>query len=114
MAYATSTKSKVKDWRWLFNLKYIDIDALRRAVATNDDSIGRVGEGKIKYTTIEAAILDSNGVKAYKYRDAANWCAAKLKGEEFKALSKGKQLKLLLQMWNVEKPVQDCSLNSPF
>ena len=119
-AYAASRPSPQSEeedwnhWRWIFTMKYLDMDALRRAVATNDDSIGRVGEGKIKYTTIEAAILDSKGGKAHRYRTAADWCAAKLKGEEFQILSKGKKLELLLKKWAEECPVQDCSLKSLF
>jgi hypothetical protein len=104
----------MEDSRWLFTLNYLKLDALRRAVATNDDSIGRIGEGKILYTTIEEAILDSEGGKAHRYRAAANWCAAKLKGEEFQILSKGKKQELLLKKWVEECPVQDCSLRSLF
>ena len=114
-AYAASTQSQRTDWSWLFGQKYLDLEALKRAVATNDDSIGRVGECKTNYETNEAAILDSKGGKAFRYQAAADWCAAaKLKGEEFRILSRGKQHELLLKMWAEERPMEKCSLKSLF
>ncbi len=94
-AYAASTQSQAKHWCWLFSQKYIDLQSLKHATATNNDSMSRVGESKKSYKTIEEAILDSNGEKASRYSAAADWCVATLKGENFRNLSSGQQKELL-------------------
>jgi hypothetical protein len=80
--YAAAAKESPKTAETLFN-EYLDLKSIIAAARNDDDSLCRIGSGRVYYNSI-AAYLDAhrNTKTAAKVAAAADWCVEKLNSME--------------------------------